>query len=566
MDENKPKDGNEPKDTAARSLNFIEQIIEEDNKTGKFQKRVHTRFPPEPNGYLHIGHAKSICLNFGLAKKYNGKCNLRFDDTNPTKEDTEYVDSIKEDVKWLGFNWDGEFYASDYFETLYEYAVKLIKKGKAYVCDLTQEEIAESRGTVTTPGSISPYASRSVEENLDLFSRMRNGEFEDGTRVLRARIDMTSPNMLLRDPILYRILHSEHHRTGNAWCIYPMYDFAHGQCDSIEGITHSICTLEFEVHRPLYDWFIKELEIYAPQQIEFARLNINYTVMSKRKLLSLVQEKIVNGWDDPRMPTICGLRRRGYTPESLQNFAEVISVAKRDNVIDVSLLEHCLREDLNKKAQRVMAVLNPIKVVLTNFPEDGEEWLEAVNNPEDPSAGTRKMPFTRELYIDQDDFMEVPAHKFFRLSPCNEVRLKSAYIIRCVNVVKNSDGSIKELHCTYDANTRTGMPDSNRKVKGTIHWVSVKHAVEVETRLYDKLFLPENPEDVAEGEDFRSNLNPDSLKITTTFAEPFIKNMKPLDKVQFERVGYFCVDSDSTPGKPVLNKTVGLKGAWQKTS
>jgi len=566
MDENKPVDGNEPKDTAARSLNFIEQIIEEDNKTGKFQKRVHTRFPPEPNGYLHIGHAKSICLNFGLAKKYNGKCNLRFDDTNPTKEDTEYVDSIKEDVKWLGFNWDGEFYASDYFETLYEYAVKLIKKGKAYVCDLTQEEIAESRGTVTTPGSISPYASRSVEENLDLFSRMRNGEFEDGTRVLRARIDMTSPNMLLRDPILYRILHSEHHRTGNAWCIYPMYDFAHGQCDSIEGITHSICTLEFEVHRPLYDWFIKELEIYAPQQIEFARLNINYTVMSKRKLLSLVQEKIVNGWDDPRMPTICGLRRRGYTPESLQNFAEVISVAKRDNVIDVSLLEHCLREDLNKKAQRVMAVLNPIKVVLTNFPEDGEEWLEAVNNPEDPSAGTRKMPFTRELYIDQDDFMEVPAHKFFRLSPCNEVRLKSAYIIRCVNVVKNSDGSIKELHCTYDANTRTGMPDSNRKVKGTIHWVSVKHAVEVETRLYDKLFLPENPEDVAEGEDFRSNLNPDSLKITTTFAEPFIKNMKPLDKVQFERVGYFCVDSDSTPGKPVLNKTVGLKGAWQKTS
>lgn len=564
MDENKPQKGSEPKDTAAKPLNFIEQIIEEDNRTGKFQNRVHTRFPPEPNGYLHIGHAKSICLNFGMAKKYNGKCNLRFDDTNPTKEETEYVDSIKEDVKWLGFNWDGEYYASDYFETLYEYAVKLIQKGKAYVCDLTQEEIAATRGTVTAPGSVSPYASRSIEENMDLFTRMRKGEFADGVRVLRARIDMTSPNMLLRDPILYRILHSEHHRTGNAWCIYPMYDFAHGQCDSIEGITHSICTLEFEVHRPLYDWFIRELEIYAPQQIEFARLNINYTVMSKRKLLSLVQEKIVNGWDDPRMPTICGLRRRGYTPESLQNFAEVISVARRDNVIDVSLLEHCLREDLNKKAQRIMGVLNPIKLVITNFPENGEEWLDAVNNPEDPAAGTRKIPFTRELYIDQDDFMETPAHKFFRLTPCGEVRLKSAYIIRCVNVVKNSDGTIKELHCTYDSNTRTGMPDSNRKVKGTIHWVSVKHAVEVETRLYDRLFLPEDPENVAEGEDFRSNLNPESLKITTSYAEPFVKNMKPLDKIQFERVGYFCVDSDSAPDKLVLNKTVGLKGAWQK--
>jgi glutaminyl-tRNA synthetase len=564
MDENKPQEGSEPKENVARPLNFIEQIIEEDNRTGKFQNRVHTRFPPEPNGYLHIGHAKSICLNFGLAKKYGGKCNLRFDDTNPTKEETEYVDSIKEDVKWLGFNWDGEYYASDYFESLYEYAVKLIKKGKAYVCDLTQEEIAATRGTVTTPGSLSPYASRSMDENLDLFTRMRKGEFADGARVLRARIDMASPNMLLRDPILYRILHSEHHRTGNAWCIYPMYDFAHGQCDSIEGITHSICTLEFEVHRPLYDWFIKELEIYAPQQIEFARLNINYTVMSKRKLLSLVQEKVVNGWDDPRMPTICGLRRRGYTPEALQNFAEGISVAKRDNVIDVSLLEHCLREDLNKRAQRIMAVLNPIKLVLTNFPEEGEEWLDAVNNPEDPTTGTRKVPFTRELYIDQDDFMEVPAHKFFRLSPGNEVRLKSAYIIRCTDVIKNADGSIRELHGTYDANTRTGLPDSNRKVKGTIHWVSVKHAVEIETRLYDKLFLPENPEEVAEGEDFRSNLNPGSLKVTTSYAEPYIRNMKPLDKVQFERVGYFCADSDSTAEKPVFNKTVGLKGAWQK--
>ena len=565
MEDSNKTNNTEQTSGESKSLNFIELIIEEDIRTEKYGKRVHTRFPPEPNGYLHIGHAKSICLNFGLAKKYGGKCNLRFDDTNPTKEDTEYVDSIKEDVKWLGFNWDGEYYASDYFETLYEYAVTLIKKGKAYVCDLTQEEIAATRGTVTTAGSVSPYAQRSVDENLDLFARMRVGEFMDGSMVLRARIDMASPNMLMRDPILYRILHAEHHRTGNAWCIYPMYDFAHGQCDSIEQITHSICTLEFEVHRPLYEWFIKELEIYAPQQIEFARLNINYTVMSKRKLLSLVQENVVNGWDDPRMPTICGLRRRGYTPESLQNFAEIISVAKRDNVIDVSLLEHCLREDLNKKAQRIMAVLQPIKLILTNYPEDKEELLDAVNNPEDATTGTRKVPFSRELYIDQDDFMEIPQHKFFRLSPGNEVRLKSAYIIRCVDVIKNSDGSIKELHCTYDENTRTGMPESNRKVKGTIHWVSAKHAVEFEARLYDKLFLPENPEVVAEGEDFRSNLNPDSLKVITAYAEPFIKNIAVGSIVQFERTGYFCVDTDSTPKQLVLNKTVGLKGSWQKT-
>ncbi len=565
MEDSNKTNNTEQTSGESKSLNFIELIIEEDIRTEKYGKRVHTRFPPEPNGYLHIGHAKSICLNFGLAKKYGGKCNLRFDDTNPTKEDTEYVDSIKEDVKWLGFNWDGEYYASDYFETLYEYAVTLIKKGKAYVCDLTQEEIAATRGTVTTAGSVSPYAQRSVDENIDLFARMRAGEFIDGSKVLRARIDMASPNMLMRDPILYRILHAEHHRTGNAWCIYPMYDFAHGQCDSIEHITHSICTLEFEVHRPLYEWFIQELEIYAPQQIEFARLNINYTVMSKRKLLSLVQENVVNGWDDPRMPTICGLRRRGYTPESLQNFAEIISVAKRDNVIDVSLLEHCLREDLNKKAQRIMAVLQPIKLILTNYPEDKEELLDAVNNPEDATTGTRKVPFSRELYIDQDDFMEIPQHKFFRLSPGNEVRLKSAYIIRCVDVIKNSDGSIKELHCTYDENTRTGMPESNRKVKGTIHWVSAKHAVEFEARLYDKLFLPENPEMVAEGEDFRSNLNPDSLKIITPYAEPFIKNIAVGAIVQFERTGYFCVDIDSTPKQLILNKTVGLKGAWQKT-
>ena len=546
-----------------RSLNFIEQIIEEDISKGKNEKRVHTRFPPEPNGYLHIGHAKSICLNFGLAKKYGGKCNLRFDDTNPTKEDTEYVESIKEDVKWLGFQWDGEFYASDYFETLYEYALKLIRKGKAYVCDLTQEEIGATRGTINKPGNESPYRNRTIDENAALFERMRNGEFADGSKVLRAKIDMASPNMLMRDPILYRILHAEHHRTGNSWCIYPMYDFAHGQCDSIERITHSICTLEFEVHRPLYEWFIKELEIFAPQQIEFARLNVNYTVMSKRKLLSLVQEKVVNGWDDPRMPTICGLRRRGYTPESLQNFAEIIGVAKRDNVIDVSLLEHCLREDLNKKSRRMMAVVNPIKLVLTNYPENQEEEMEAVNNPEVPEAGMRKIPFSRELYIEQEDFMEVPAHKYFRLYPGNEVRLKYAYIIRCENVVKDEAGNIKEIHCTYDANTRSGLPDSNRKVKATIHWVSVKHAVKAEARLYDKLFLKENPEDVAEGEDFKSNLNPDSLKVSICFAEPSAKNLKAGDKVQFERVGYFCVDPDSSENKIIFNKTVGLKGAWQ---
>ncbi|MCK9613461.1 MAG: glutamine--tRNA ligase/YqeY domain fusion protein [Bacteroidales bacterium] len=547
----------------AKSLNFIEQIIEEDLLKGKNDQRVHTRFPPEPNGYLHIGHAKSICLNFGLAKKYGGKCNLRFDDTNPTKEDTEYVDSIMEDIRWLGFQWDGEFYASDYFETLYEYAVRLIKKGKAYVCDLTQEEMGTTRGTVTKPGTESPYRNRSIEENLDLFARMRNGEFPDGAKVLRAKIDMASPNMLMRDPILYRILHSDHHRTGNKWCIYPMYDFAHGQCDSIERITHSICTLEFEVHRPLYEWFIQELEIYAPQQIEFARLNINYTVMSKRKLLSLVQEKVVNGWDDPRMPTICGIRRRGYTPEALRNFADIIGVAKRDNVIDVSLLEHCLREDLNKKARRMMGVINPVKLILDNYPADKEEEMEAVNNPEDPAAGTRKIPFSRELYIEQEDFMEVPAHKYFRLYPGNEVRLKYAYIIRCDSVEKDENGKVKEVHCTYLPDTRSGMPDSNRKVKATIHWVSAKYTLEAEARLYDKLFTKENPEDVTEGMDFRSNLNPDSLKIVKCFTEPATNHLKSGDIVQFERVGYFCVDPDSTNELKVFNKTVGLKGVWQ---
>ncbi len=563
MENNSNAAKNSASSSEGKSLNFIEQIIEEDIAKGKNESRVHTRFPPEPNGYLHIGHAKSICLNFGLAKKYNGKCNLRFDDTNPTKEDTEYVDSIKEDVKWLGFEWAGEYYASDYFETLFEYAVKLIRKGKAYVCDMSQEEIGANRGTINRPGLESPFRNRSVEENIDLFQRMRQGEFADGEKVLRAKIDMASPNMLMRDPILYRILHAEHHRTGNKWCIYPMYDFAHGQCDSIERITHSICTLEFEVHRPLYDWFIKELEIYVPQQIEFARLNLSYTVMSKRKLLSLVQEKYVNGWDDPRMPTICGLRRRGYTPEALQNFAEVIGVAKRDNVIDVSLLEYCLREDLNKKAQRVMAVVNPVKLILTNYPENQEEEMDALNNPENPDAGMRKIPFSRELYIEQEDFMEVPAPKYYRLFPGNEVRLKYAYIIRCEKVIKDETGTIKEIHCTYDVNTRSGMPDSNRKVKATIHWVSAKHAVTAEARIYDKLFTQINPEDVPEGEDFKSNLNPDSLKISRCFAEPFVKSVKAGDKLQFERVGYFCADPDTTAEHIVFNKTAGLKGAWQ---
>ncbi len=546
------------------TLNFIEEIIEQDLKNGKNASRVHTRFPPEPNGYLHIGHAKSICLNFGLAKKYNGKCNLRFDDTNPTKEEIEYVDSIREDVKWLGFNWDGEYYASDYFEQLYEWAIQLIKKGKAYVCDLTQEEMSAYRGTPTKPGTESPYRNRSVEENLDLFVRMKNGEFADGIRVLRAKVDMASPNMHLRDPILYRILHTEHHRTGNKWCIYPMYDYAHGQSDSIEGITHSICTLEFEVHRPLYDWFIKELEIHAPQQIEFARLNISYTMMSKRKLLELVNEKYVSGWDDPRMPTICGIRRRGYTPESLQNFAELIGVAKRDNVIDVALLEHCIREDLNKKAMRVMAVLNPLKVVIDNYPDAVEE-LEAINNPEDESAGSRKIPFSKVIYIERDDFMEEPSKKYFRLSPGSEVRLRYAYFIKCESVVKDKNGEIIELHCTYDPASRGGNSPDGRKVKGTIHWVSAQHAVDVEVRLFDRLFNAHNPEEYAEGGSYKDNLNLDSLKVINNCkAEPYLKDAAILSSFQFERLGYFCVDQDSTKDKMVFNRTVSLKDSWAK--
>ncbi len=555
-----------PEEKAARSLNFLEEIIEEDIRNGVNEGRVHTRFPPEPNGYLHIGHAKSICLNFGLARRYNGLTNLRFDDTNPVKEDVEYVDSIMADVRWLGFDWEDRlFYASDYFEQIYDYAMVLIRKEKAYVCDMTAEEMSETRGTPTRPGKESPFRTRSVEENIDLFNRMRQGEFPDGSRVLRAKIDMASPNMHMRDPVLYRILHAHHHRTGDQWCIYPMYDFAHGQSDSIEKITHSICTLEFEVHRPLYEWFIREIGIYAPRQIEFARLNVTYTVMSKRKLLELVQQGYVNGWDDPRMPTICGLRRRGFTPESIRNFAETIGVAKRDNVIDVSLLEFCIREDLNRKANRLMAVLDPVKVILDNYPDDQVEELESVSNPEDESKGKRKLPFSKTLFIERDDFMEDPPNKFFRLAPGREVRLKAAYIIRCESIVKDpATGKIEEIHCTYDPMTKSGMPDSNRKVKGTLHWVSEQQAVKVEVRLYDRLFVKENPDDLEEGKTYKDYLNPDSLKVVTALVEPEVRNAKVSEKYQFERIGYFTVDADSTPEKLVFNRVVPLKDSWGK--
>jgi len=554
-------------DKESKSLNFIEEIIEEDLRSGINDGRVHTRFPPEPNGYLHIGHAKSICLNFGLGRKYNGKTNLRFDDTNPVKEDVEYVDSIMEDVKWLGFDWEDRlFYASDYFDQLYEYACILIKKGKAYVCDMTAEEISETRGTPTRPGKESPYRTRSVEENLSLFEKMRQGEFEDGTKVLRAKIDMASPNMHMRDPVLYRILHASHHRTGDKWCIYPMYDFAHGQSDSIERITHSICTLEFEVHRPLYDWFIREIGIYAPRQIEFARLNMTFTVMSKRKLLDLVNNKYVNGWDDPRMPTICGLRRRGYTPESIRNFAETIGVAKRDNFIDVSLLEFCLREDLNKKAKRMMAVLDPVKVIIDNYPDGQVEEMEAINNPEDPSMGKRMVPFTKTFFIERDDFMDNPPSKFFRLAPGREVRLRSAYIIKCNSVDKDpATGKITLIHCSYDPATKSGMPDSNRKVKGTLHWVSEQFAITAEVRLYDRLFLKENPDETPEGKTYLDFLNPDSLKIIKAFIEPEVLKASIDDKFQFERIGYFSVDPDSKPGNLVFNRAVALKDSWNKS-
>ena len=542
-------------------MNFIEQIIEEDIQNGKNGARVHTRFPPEPNGYLHIGHAKSICLNFGVAQKYGGKTNLRFDDTNPVKEDTEYVDSIREDIKWLGFQWAAEFYASDYFDQLYLWAEQLIQDGLAYVDDQTQEEISKGRGVPTAPGIESPYRNRSVEENLDLFRRMKAGEFPDGSRVLRAKIDMASPNMHFRDPIMYRILHATHHRTGDKWCIYPMYDFAHGQSDSIEGITHSICTLEFEVHRPLYDWFCEALKIHHPQQIEFARLNLNYTIMSKRKLLQLVKEHYVNGWDDPRMPTICGLRRRGYTPAAIRNFAETVGVAKRDNIIDVSLLEFCAREDLNKTAIRTMAVLDPVKLIIDNYPADEVEMMTAVNNPEDESAGTRQVPFAKELWIERADFRENADKKFYRLSIDREVRLKYAYIIKCTHIVKDENGEITEIHCTYDPMTKSGMPDSNRKVKATIHWVPVKHSKAAEVRLFDRLFNVPAPDDCEEGKTFLDNLNPDSLVTTQAWVEEGLTYEKAaaIKHFQFERIGYFYCDPDSTEEKLVFNKTVSLK-------
>ncbi|MEK7264346.1 MAG: glutamine--tRNA ligase/YqeY domain fusion protein [Bacteroidota bacterium] len=548
-------------ESIVKPTNFVRDIIDEHLKNNRFEQRVHTRFPPEPNGYLHIGHAKSICLNFGIARDYNGKCNLRFDDTNPSKEDIEYVDSIKEDVRWLGFEWNAELYASDYFEQLYNYAVELIKKEKAYVCDLTADQIREYRGTLTEPGKESPFRHRTTEENLNLFQRMRNGEFPDSARTLRAKIDMSSPNVNMRDPIMYRILRATHHRTGDEWCIYPMYDWAHGLSDSIERITHSICTLEFEDHRPLYDWFINELNIYHPQQIEFARLNLSYTVMSKRRLLQLVEEKFVNGWDDPRMPTICGLRRRGFTPESIRNFAERIGVAKRDNTIDVSLLENCVRDDLNKRAKRVMAVLHPLKVIIDNYSENVVEELEAINNPEDSAMGTRTIPFSKTIYIEQDDFREVAPPKYFRLSPGKEVRLRYAYIIKCEYAVKNEQGEITELHCTYDPETKSGAGTSQRKVKGTIHWVSADHCVTSEVRLYDRLFNAEEPG----GEQWKESINPHSLEILNNCkVEPSLSSAQSKEHFQFERVGYFSVDYDSSPEKIIFNRTVSLKDTWAK--
>jgi len=554
-------------DDSTAKTDFVRQIVAEDLKTNKWDGRVVTRFPPEPNGYLHIGHAKSICLNFGIAaENEGGLCNLRFDDTNPIKEEDEYVESIKEDVRWLGFDWaDRLYFGSDYFEQMYEYAVQLIKAGKAYVCDLGPEQIREYRGTLTEPGKNCPYRDRTIDENLDLFERMRKGEFEAGSRVLRAKIDMASANLNMRDPVMYRILHAEHHRTGDKWCIYPTYDWAHGLEDSIEEITHSICTLEFENHRPLYDWFLDELGVYHPQQIEFARLNLSYTVMSKRKLQQLVQEGLVSGWDDPRMPTICGLRRRGYTPESIRNFCKRIGVNKFNSTVDIALLEHCLREDLNKTSPRVMAVLRPLKVVIDNYPEDQVEELEAVNNPEDAGAGTRKVPFSRELYIEQEDFMEEPVKKFYRLSPGREVRLRYAYFITCKDVVKDDSGQIVELHCTYDPATRGGDAPDGRKVKSTLHWVSASHALEAEVRLYDHLFSKEDPDDVAEGKDFKSNLNPNSLEILSScFVEPSLSKAEPGSRYQFERMGYFCVDPDSSEDKLVFNRTVTLRDTWAR--
>jgi len=557
---------NNAENNESKPSNFIKDIINEDLKTGKHTK-IHTRFPPEPNGYLHIGHTKSICLNFGLAEEFKGLCNLRFDDTNPTKEEMEYVESIKEDIKWLGFDWeDREYYASDYFDQLYEYATKLIKKGIAYVDSLNGEEIKKYRGTPTEPGKDSPYKNRPIEENLDLFERMKDGEFEDGKYVLRAKIDMSSPNMNMRDPILYRIRHESHHRTGDKWCIYPMYDWAHGQSDSIEGITHSLCTLEFENHRPLYDWFVKELEIYPPQQIEFARLNVSFTVMSKRKLLELVEEGYVNGWDDPRMPTISGLRRRGYTPESIRNFSEKSGIVKRNALTDVALLEHSVKEDLNKKAKRVLSVLNPLKVVIKNYPDEKIEELEAINNPEDSTMGTRKLPFSKTIFIENDDFQEYPPKKFFRLAPGNEVRLRYAYIIKCEEVIKDQKtGEVIELRCSYDPETKSGTGSSNKKVKGTIHWVSAEHAIDAEIRLYDRLFTVEDPLGDKE-KDYKELINPHSLDIIKNCKlEPSLSNAEKGERFQFERLGYFCVDSvDSSKERLVFNRIVPLRDTWSK--
>jgi len=559
-------ENNENSDEKSAPLDFVRTIVSDDCKTGKWDGRVATRFPPEPNGFLHIGHAKSICLNFGIAAEFNGKCNLRFDDTNPSKEDQEYVDSIIKDIQWLGWSFEDRlFFASDYFQQMYEYAIQLIKKGKAYVCDLTAEETRLYRGTLTQPGKESPYRNRSVEENLDLFEKMKAGQFPDGSKTLKAKIDLASANFNMRDPVMYRIMKATHHRTGDNWCIYPMYDWAHGLEDSLERITHSICTLEFENHRPLYDWFIDQLGIYHPQQIEFARLNLTYTVMSKRKLLKLVQDKLVNGWDDPRMPTISGMRRRGYSAEAIRDFCRVIGVNKFNSTVDFALLEHCLRKDLNKTSTRVMAVLNPVKLIIDNYPQDQVDLLDAVNNPEDESAGTRKVAFTKELYIEADDFMEVPAKKFYRLSPGKEVRLRYAYFVTCTSVVKDNSGKITEIHCTYDPATKGGDSPDGRKVKATLHWVSATESIKANVRLYDNLFTKENPDDVEEGSDFTDYLNPDSLKqLDNCFIEPCLKNAKPLDRFQFERLGYFCLDPDTKGSNLIFNRTVNLKDTWTK--
>jgi glutaminyl-tRNA synthetase len=558
--------GGEPEAEGPSPSNFVRDIIVHDLETGKYDGRVHTRFPPEPNGYLHIGHAKSICLNFGLAKQFGGKCNLRFDDTNPCKEETEYVDSIMEDVRWLGFDWEDRlFYASDYFDQLYEWAVQLVRAGKAYVCDLSAEEMRQYRGSLTEPGRNSPYRDRSVEENLDLFTRMRAGEFPDGSRTLRAKIDMASPNLNMRDPVMYRILHADHHRTGSKWCIYPMYDFTHGESDSIEKITHSICTLEFEDHRPLYDWYVEQLGIYHPQQIEFDRLNLTYTLLSKRKLLALVQKGYVSGWDDPRMPTLSGIRRRGYTPEALRLFCDRIGVSKTNGIIELALLEHAVREDLNQRALRVMGVLRPLKLIIDNYPEGQVDELDAVNNPEDAAAGTRKVPFSRVLYIEQDDFREDPPKQYYRLAPGREVRLRYGYFVTCTSVVKNDKGEVVEIHCTYDPATRGGNAPDGRKVKSTIHWVSAAHAIDAEVRLYDTLFTRANPGDESEGKEFTDYLNPNSLEVVPAAKiEPSVAQAAPGTRYQFERLGYFCVDKDSTPGRLVFNRTVQLRDTWAK--